>query len=147
LAGHDDGAIPSIQGGINVAHPNEDLVREAFAAFGRGDLEALQRQYFAEDIRYHFPGRSPMAGDYEGVAEVLEFFGRAFELTGGTLRLEMHDVIANDEHAVALFTARAERAGRRLEDHTVQVSHVRDGKVTEVWLQPGDLYAGDEFWS
>jgi len=122
-------------------------VREAFAAFGRGDLEALQRQYFAEDIRYHFPGRSPMAGDYEGVAEVLEFFGRAFELTGGTLRLEMHDVIANDEHAVALFTARAERAGRRLEDHTVQVSHVRDGKVTEVWLQPGDLYAGDEFWS
>src|SRR5579859_7579710 len=60
------------KGVSDVAHPNEDLVREAFAAFGRGDLEALQRQYFTEDILYHFPGRSPLAGDYQGVAQVLE---------------------------------------------------------------------------
>ena len=33
LGGHDDGAIPSIRGGIEVALPIEDLVREAFAAF------------------------------------------------------------------------------------------------------------------
>lgn len=130
-----------------MAHPNEDLTREGFAAFGRGDFDALRRQYFAEDIRYHFPGRGPLAGDYEGVAQVLELFGRAFELSGGTLRLELHDVIANDEHAVALFTAHAERADRRLEDRAVLVYHVRDGKVTETWLHPGDLYAGDEFWS
>jgi uncharacterized protein len=56
-------------------------------------------------------------------------------------------VVANDEHAVALFTARADRAGRRLEDRTVEVLHVRDGKLTEVWLYPADLYATDEFWS
>jgi hypothetical protein len=62
------------------------------------------------------------------VPEVLAVFGRAFELTGGTLHLELHDVIANDEHAVALYTARGERAGRRLEDRTVQVWHIRDGK-------------------
>ena len=42
-----------------MAHPNEDLMREAFAAFGRGDLDTLQRQYLAEDIRYHVPGRGP----------------------------------------------------------------------------------------
>lgn len=78
---------------------------------------------------------------------MLELFGRAVELTGGTLRLELHDVLANDEHAVALFISRAERAGRRLEDHTVQVTHLGDGKVTEIWLHPGDAYAGDEFWS
>ena len=44
-----------------MAHPNEILVREGFAAFGRGDLDALQNQYFAEDIRFHFAGRSPSA--------------------------------------------------------------------------------------
>src|SRR5216683_861875 len=36
-----------------IAHPNEDLAREATAALGRGDLDALQNQYFAEDIRWH----------------------------------------------------------------------------------------------
>ena len=36
-----------------MAHPNEVLVREGLAAFGRGDLDALRNQYFAEDIRWH----------------------------------------------------------------------------------------------
>jgi uncharacterized protein len=130
-----------------LAHPNEELLREGFAAFSRGDMEALRRQYFAEDIRYHFPGRSPIAGDYEGIAQVLDFFRRNFEGTGGTLRLELHDLLANDDHAVALFTVRAEREGRQLDQQYVQVFHVRDGRATEAWTHPADLYAVDEFWS
>ena len=130
-----------------MAHPNEDLVREAFAAFGRGDLDALRRQYFAEGVRYHVPGRSPVAGDYEGAAQVVEFFGRLFELSGGTFRAELHDVVANDQHAVALFIVRAERAGRKLVENTVLEGHIRDGKITEAWIYQADLYAVDEFWS
>ena len=122
-------------------------MREGFAAFGRGDLDALQSQYYDKDIRWHFPGKSPFGGDLAGVAEVIAWLGRSFEASGGTIRLELHDVVANDEHAVALFTARAERAGKRLEDNTVLVSHLRDGKQTEVWFYPADLYATDEFWS
>jgi uncharacterized protein len=112
-----------------MAHPNEDLVREGFAAFGRGDIDALRDQYFAGDISWHFPGRSPVAGD------------------GGTLALELHDVLANDEHAVALYTTRAEREGRRVEDNAVGTFHIHDGKITEIWVQATDLYAVDEFWS
>lgn len=131
-----------------MAHPNEDLVRETFAASGRGDIDALRNHYFADDIRWHFPGRSPLAGNYEGAAQVVrEFFGRVFELSGGTFRAELHDVVANDEHAVALFTARANRAERTLEDRTAEVIHIRDGKLAEVWLYPADLYASDEFWT
>jgi uncharacterized protein len=131
-----------------MAHPNEDLVRETFAASARGDIDALRNQYFADDIHWHVPGRSPLAGDYEGAAQVVaRFFGRVFELSGGTFRAELHDVVANDEHAVALFTARADRAGRRLEDRTAEVLHIRDGKLAEVWIYPADLYATDEFWS
>jgi uncharacterized protein len=130
-----------------MAHPNEDLVRDIFAAFGRGDVDALRSQYMAAGACFHYPGRGPLAGDYEGVAKVLEMAGRAFELSGGTYRLELHDVVADDEHAVALFVARAERAGRRLEDRAVVVFHIRDGKATEMWFYPADLYANDEFWS
>jgi uncharacterized protein len=130
-----------------MAHSNEDLVRELFAASGRGDIEAMRNQYFADGMRLHYPGRSPLAGDYDGVAQVLGFFGRVFELSGGTFRTELHDVVANDQHAVALFTARAGRADRRLEDRIVEVFHSRDGKVAEARIYPADLYASDEFWS
>ena len=130
-----------------MAHPNEVLVREAYAAFGRGDMDALRSQYWAEDIRWHVPGRSLLAGDYEGVAQVLEVFGRLFELSGGTFSAELRDVLANDEHAVALYTGRAERAGKHWEDNVVQVIHIRDGKATEIWNYPADQYGWDEFWS
>jgi ketosteroid isomerase-like protein len=130
-----------------MAHPNADLVREGVAAFQRGDLDALQRLYFAEDIGYHVPGRSPVAGDYKGTAQVLAFFGRLFELSGGTLQVELHDVVANDQHAVALLVIRAERAGKQLQDNTVLTCHIRDGKITEIWSHDTDLYAVDEFWS
>src|SRR6058998_3349115 len=49
-------------GGIEMALPIEDLVREAFAALSRGELDWLQRQYLAQDIRCHFPGRAPWPG-------------------------------------------------------------------------------------
>jgi uncharacterized protein len=135
--------------GVNeMTHPNEDLLREAVAAFQRGNMEALQNKYLAEDIRYHIPGRSPVAGDYEGVAEVLGIFGRLFELSGGTLRIELHDVVANDQHAVALFSTRAEREGRQLDGDEVLICHPSpDGRLAEIWTQPVDQYAADEFWS
>jgi hypothetical protein len=40
------------------------------------------------------------------------------ELTGGNFRVEVHDVVANDEHGVGLNSVHAEREGRTLEDNT-----------------------------
>ena len=34
-----------------------------------------------------------------------------------------------------------------LEDITVHVVHVVDGKITEAWFFPGDQAASDAFWS
>jgi uncharacterized protein len=130
-----------------MAHPNEDLVREGFAAFGRGDMDALRKQFFADDIRWHVPGRNPLAGDYEGPEQVIQYFTRVFEATGGTLGIELHDVLANDNHAVALYTVSGERAGKQLTDNEVLVYHFRDGKVSEAWTHATDQYAADEFFS
>jgi ketosteroid isomerase-like protein len=69
------------------------------------------------------------------------------ELTAGSFRAELHDVVANDEHAVALYVTRGEREGRTLENRDVLVSHIRNGKIAEAWLLTDDLYAADEFYS
>jgi len=36
-----------------MTQPNEGLVQAASAGFGRGDLAALQDQFFAENIVWH----------------------------------------------------------------------------------------------
>jgi ketosteroid isomerase-like protein len=69
------------------------------------------------------------------------------ELTAGTFRAELHDVVANDQHTVGLHLATGEREGRTLEDREVLVFHIRGGKVTEVWQHLENQYSYDEFFS
>ena len=128
-----------------MAHPDEEVVRRGYEAFSEGDMETL-RQVFADDIVWHVPGRSSLAGDYEGVDAALGYFGQTMELTGGNFSVSLHDVVAGDDHVVGLHTARAEREGRRLEDNQVLVFHLNEGRVASVWQHFGDTYANDEFW-
>jgi ketosteroid isomerase-like protein len=129
-----------------MAHPNEDRMRKGYEAFAAGDFAALG-ELLDDNVVWHTPGNSFLSGDYEGKAAVFEFFGKLMEATGGTFRLELHDVLANDEHGVALAVATGQREGKSLEDRQVQVFHLRGGKVTESWNHPGDQAAVDDFLS
>ena len=128
-----------------MAHPNEDLARRGYQAFSEGDMATLN-ELFADDLVWHVGGRSSLAGDYRGKDAVFDFFAKTMEMTGGTFRLEVHDILANDDHVVALTTVSGQRDGKSINDNSVQVLHVKDGKVTESWFHPGDQYAADEFW-
>ncbi len=128
-------------------HDNVERVRRGYDAFSRGDLDAL-RELLSPDITWHAGGNNALTGDYKGVDEVFAFFGRLFEITEGSLAQDVHDVLANDEHAVALTRVRASRAdGRSMDMNQVGVFHVADGRVTEAWTLPEDARAADEFLS
>jgi ketosteroid isomerase-like protein len=58
--------------GATMGHPNEDLIRQGYDAFGRGDMDTL-RALFDPDIVWHAPGRSQLAGDHQGVDAVLGY--------------------------------------------------------------------------
>ena len=128
-------------------HPNVERMRKGYDAFGRGDLDYLRNEMFADDVVFHAPGDNPLAGDYKGIDEVFGFFGKLVQESGGTFSLEIHDLLANDEHAVGLHTAHAEREGKTLRDNNTLVFHVRDGKVTEVWQYWADPYSADELFA
>jgi len=129
-----------------MAHPDEELLRTGYEAFGQGDLETV-KEVFAEDIVFHVPGRGLISGEYRGPDAVFGFFAKGQELSGGTLRIELHDVAATDEHAIALQINRAERNGKTLEARVVAVYHVRDGRATEAWFLTDSQDENDEFWS
>jgi ketosteroid isomerase-like protein len=130
-----------------MTQPNEDLVREASAAFGRGDFGALHGQFLAENIVWHIGGTGPLAGDYQGATQVMGHLGHIAALSGGTVRPELHDVLVSNDHTVVLATIHAERAGKQLELNVVHVIHAENGKATEIWTHSASPATAAEFWS
>lgn len=127
-------------------HKNEKLLRKGYEAFAKADMEGIQK-LFHPDVVWHVDGRGPISGSYKGRDEVLGFMGELISRSDGTFKVEIHDVLANDEHAVALTTATAERNGKRYHGQGVATYHVKGGKVTEAWFANNDQYSADEFWS
>lgn len=127
-------------------HPNVELFHRAYKAFTTGDFDALA-EIFDEKTAWHNPGRNPLSGDFVGRDAAFGAFAKEFELSGGTYAPTIHDVLANDEHILALMHATAERDGKKLDMDYVLVFHVKDGKLVEGWDLWTDQAAVDEFWS
>lgn len=130
-----------------MAHPKEQLVRSYLEAGLKSDLEAMGG-LITDDVVHHVPGRNQLAGEYHGKAEFTAYAKRLFDTTGGTFKLrEIHDVLANDDHGIALVRAEAWRGDRHHEWASVLTFHFRDGKICRVAVCPGDQIALDEFFA
>ena len=125
-------------------HPNAELWRKGQEAFSRRDMDSL-RTFWADDIVYHVPGANPIAGDHKGLDGVLALFAKLVEMN--VRIVEVHDVLASDDHVVALVRGTAIRQGKELSLNQANIYHVRDGKIKEAWLLPTDQRVFDEFFS
>ena len=120
-------------------------MRRLYDAFESRDSDAL-RVLLAGCV-WHTPGESLIAGAFSGADEIVTRFGRLREMTDGTLTFHVHEILGDDTHVVGLDRVTARRGDRTLDMNRVVIAHVRDGKLSEVWLVPEDQYAFDEFWS
>ena len=124
----------------------ESLIRRAYQDFELGDLDLL-RVVMAEDVVWHEPGRSPLAGDHQGLEAVLAFLGQLKERSGGTFRIEVLDVLSEPERAVVLQRETAARDGQELDVIAAVDFEVHHSKITEVTVYQADTYQFDEFWA
>ena len=132
---------------MTTAHDNADLVRRGYEAFNGADLETLAR-VMAEDVVWHTPGRSPVAGPHQGRDATFAQFARYGGETGGTMKAALLDVFPDGEdRVVGLHRNTAERNGKHLDVTCCIVFQVRDGQVVEGREYFEDLYAWDDFWS
>ena len=126
---------------------NVQKLRQGYAAFESGDFDALN-DMFADDIVWHVPGNSPLSGDYKGKEEVFGYFGALMQETGGTFKVELQDILANDTRAVALQRISADRNGKHLDSYAANVFEMTaDGKAKEVTLMSTDTAAASDFFS
>jgi ketosteroid isomerase-like protein len=130
---------------VTTEHPNATVFRRAYEAFNSGDLAAV-REFNDPNVVWHVEGRSRFAGDKRGIDATLAFFGELMQASGGTFRLEVHDIVANDDHAVALVTSHIEAGGKTVEGRAAHVLHMKNGKATESWFYGDNQYDFDSLF-
>ena len=126
------------------ATENADRIREGYDAFNRADVAALT-DLFADDIVWHFPGSSKLAGEHTGRDAALTALGGYGAASGGTLRANLIDLMASNDHVAGVANDTATSAGRTLDVRSTVVFAMQDGKVTEAWQYIDDIDALDAF--
>jgi ketosteroid isomerase-like protein len=119
-----------------------ELVRRYFEIVhrdpsGTGEL-------YAPNVVLHYSGSHRLSGEHRGPAAILNLFTQSATAFQGTQRLEVHDVVAGDQHAVALLQATAKRHGEPVMWQRVVVFHAESGRITEQWIIDGDQALVDE---
>lgn len=128
-----------------MANKNEKILRDQDAAMAKGDMDAFWAA-FADDCVVHIGGRSKLAGDVKGKAELQERFGQFMAALGDNPVLETHDILANDTHGVVLQSFRGTKKGKSIEARGVSIFHMSGGKITEAWSIDEDPYTADAFY-
>ena len=112
---------------------NVQMVKDAFAAMGRGDRQGLLASS-AEDIEWIIPGEDwPLAGTHRGHAGLADLLQKANE-TVETSYPEPPEFIAQGDRVlvVGFATGRIIATNRTFEDHFVFAITVRNGKLSNI---------------
>jgi uncharacterized protein len=129
-----------------MAHPNTDVIRQWAKALEAGDLDAAAG-LLADEVTWHIGGRGPLAGDWKGKDRVVNEFLPTLGKLWDRLEIDIHELLASDQHVVALINRKVERGGKSAEQKAAAVYHVSGGKISEAWILEADQYAVDEFES
>lgn len=120
-------------------HPNAAKVREAMEGFNRGDMSAWF-DLAADDVVWHeiggrtLQGKAALEESMTGIEDV-------------ELSANLHDVVANDDHVVALVEANVKAGGDEISYRTAELYHMSEGKITERWSMAEDTQAITDFFS
>jgi ketosteroid isomerase-like protein len=110
---------------------DSSVVRGLYEARARGDLDAAAT-FIAPNVVWHEP--YDYLGTLHGREAVIGAIRMSVDQTHGTFRLAVGDLLASEDHVVALVDFSAERHGQRLVGREVGVFRVENGLIQEVWF-------------
>jgi uncharacterized protein len=111
---------------------NVQIVKDAFAAIGRGDMQGLLA-LSAEGIEWIIPGEWPLAGTHRGHAGLADLLQKASEMVETSFP-EPPEFVAQGDRVLVVGFARGRiiATNRTFEDDWVFAITVRNGKVTNI---------------
>lgn len=125
-----------------------ELHRRQAEMYAGGSVDAVV-ELLAGDIVWHVPGKSPIAGDHRGVAQVVEYFERRRQLANATMRMRPGEPIFQGNAVAQFVDGSAVLGDRRVSWRTIGVYRVDTEHrwIREVWLVPLDSDLFDRIWS
>ncbi|MGW0517621.1 nuclear transport factor 2 family protein [Crossiella sp. NPDC003009] len=122
-------------------HPHVALIRRYYAAYAKGDLNAL-REFFDPGIRWTIPGHHPLAGTKTGVKEVLAFFT---ELGRAGFRAEVLFLAADGDWVVDMHRGWS-TSPPGLDITWVLAYRIQRGRIVAAVNFAADQHAADAFF-
>ena len=113
-------------------HPNATVYRRYLEMLGAGDVDGVAPM-IANEVVWHEPGGTASIEGREALLGQMQAVTGHFDLD-----LVLHDVVANDDHTVALYEMIVEAEGKKLNARIAEIWHVSDGSVTERWAFTDD---------
>jgi uncharacterized protein len=127
-------------------HPNAILLQQIYTDYSSGNTNAMLDKC-ADNITFQLAGKSKLAGKFTKETFAKKFIEPMMELSGNTLKLEVHDIMASDRHAICLASTHLSRKGEIKQLRTVHVWRFENGKPVAWYEYPRDMYAFDEIFS
>jgi predicted ester cyclase/ketosteroid isomerase-like protein len=129
-----------------LAEQVDELHRRQAAMYAGGPVDPVA-EMLAENVVWHVPGKSPIAGEHRGKQAVIEYFGTRRRLAGNSMRLHPCELLVDEDLVVQLVDGSAEIGGEAVTWNTVGIYRFESGRVAEAWLVPSDLAKFDRIWS
>lgn len=125
---------------------NFEVVRTGYRAFGSGDMDALLSLY-RDDAVHIVPGSSKVSGAHKGKENILALYGKLFELTNGTMRVDLDHVLSDGgDRVIAIHTSTLDKDGETIVQTEALLFTLIDGKVAEIQDFFGDIALNDRIF-
>jgi ketosteroid isomerase-like protein len=126
---------------------NLETVRAGYAAFVSGDMETLMALY-NDDAVHVVPGSSQVSGAHKGKDSILALYGKLFELSDGTLRIQLDHVLSDGgDQVVAIHTSSLVMDGETYTQTEALLFTLTNGKVAEIRDFFADIALNDRLFS
>ena len=125
-----------------------DRLHRAQNEFYAGGTETELEKLLAPGVTWTIPGNSPIAGTYQGIDDVLEYFRRRRDIAHKTFRIEQRDILVGaGDRIAALNDGAATINGVEHHWSTVGLYEITDRQIGACWLLPLDPQVFDTIWS
>ena len=125
------------------AHSNEAVLARFYELFADGKADEL----LADDAFAHIGGANALSGLHRGKEATASVLARVRATAPDGIELDIHDILANDDHGMAIVRVTAHRGASIYDEWETHVFELTDGAVAGIFIYWNDPGPADVFFA
>jgi ketosteroid isomerase-like protein len=128
---------------LGAVHPNIAVL----AGFYEGFLEDDLAELLAEEAFAIVGGANTLSGTHRGRVAVLALIAAYRGAAADGLDLDVHDILANDDHGMAIVRVVGRRGNATYDEYETHVFEMVDGRIAGLFVYWNDPAPADAFFA